>query len=56
MLFKKIFLVYLPKLDKYYVVKAKDEASAAVKVINAFKPKFDAIQGYTFIKNMRVIK
>lgn len=56
MFFKKIFLVYLPKLDKYYVIKAKNEASAATKVINTFKPNFDVIQGYRFIKNIAVIK
>lgn len=56
MFFKKIFLVYLPKLDKYYVVKAKDKASATVKVINAFRPNFDIIQGYRFIKNIATIK
>ena len=56
MFFRKNFLVYLPQLNVYYIIKARNEADAASKLINAFRLRIEDIQGYKFIKNVSLIK
>ena len=56
MFFRKNFLVYLPQLNVYYIIKARDESTAATKLINAFRLRIEDIQGYKFIKNVSLIK
>lgn len=46
MFFKKEYIFYLPKLNKYRTVKAKNEAEAVYKLINFYKGRIEDIENY----------
>lgn len=56
MFFRKDFLFYLPRLDKYEIVKARDESTAIWKLINAYKLREIDIENFVIIENFDIIK
>ena len=55
MFFKKDFLFYLPKIDKYKKMKAKHESETVWKFCNQHKFAETLIENYE-IKNFDIIK
>ena len=53
---KKNFLFYLPRLHKFYIVKAKDESYAVSKLINHFKGSEKMLENYEIIKDVSTPK
>ena len=53
---KKIFLFYLPKMYKFYIVKAKDESYAVSKLINHFRGSEKMLENYEIIKDVSTPK
>ena len=51
----KMFLIYLPVLDTYCAIKAKDESEAVYKLCYNFRKREDLIDCYMIIKNFRLI-
>ena len=56
MFFKKYFLFYLPKLDKYEIIKATDESEAVWKLINNYLSDVRKTDNYEIIKNIHIIR
>ena len=56
MLFKKDFLFYLPKINKYKIIKARDESEAVWKLCNYYKGAEERITNYRIQRNFDVIK
>ncbi len=53
---KKYFLFYLPKLNKFKIVKSRDESEAVWKLVNYYKSREEDLTGYRFIRNIHIIK
>ena len=49
MFFKKDFLFYLPKLNKYKIIKARDESTAVWKLCNHFRLREKDIEDFEII-------
>lgn len=56
MMFKKDFLFYLPKIDKYKIIKARDESEAVWKLCNYYRLAEERMENYKIIKNFDIIK
>ena len=56
MFFKKYFLFYLPMLDEFEIIKARDESEAVWKLCINFYLREEDIENYEIIRNMDVIK
>ena len=56
MFFKKDFLFYLPYINKYKIIKAKDESEAVWKLCNYYKLKEYCITNYQIKRNFDIIK
>ena len=56
MFFKKYFLFYLPKLDKFKIIKARDESEAVWKLCINYRLREEDIENYEIIKNIDIIK
>ena len=56
MFFKKDFLFYLPKINKYKIIKAKDESEAVWKLCNYYRLAEERMENYEIIKNFNIIK
>lgn len=54
--FKKDFLFYLPKINKYKIIKAKDESEAVWKLCNYYRLIEGHMENYRIIKNFDIIK
>lgn len=55
-MFKKDFLFYLPKINKYKIIKAKDESEAIYKLCRNYLAREELTENYQIIKNFNVIK
>ena len=56
MFFRKDFLFYLPRLDKYKIVKARNKSTAIWKLINAYRLREIDIENFVIIENFDIIK
>lgn len=52
MFFKKKFIFYLPKLNKYIEIKAKNESYAVYELCRRFRLKEYLIEDYEIIKGL----
>lgn len=43
-------------MNKYYIIKARDESKAVWKLLNRFKSAEDKISEYIIVKNYGIIK
>lgn len=56
MFFKKNFLFYLPKLNKYIIIKAKDISYAVNRLCREFALKEEYLENYVIITHCKTIK
>jgi hypothetical protein len=52
MFFKKYFLFYLPNLNTFEIIKAKDESEAVWRLINNHVLHVEDVDNYEIIKNV----
>ena len=50
MFFKKIFLFYLPRLDKYKIIRAKDQSYAVHILCRNYQYNPSLIKDFTIVK------
>ena len=48
--FRKRFIFYLPQLDKYIEIKAKDESYAVSELFRRYRLKINLVQDYKLVK------
>ena len=56
MFFKENFLFYLPKTDKYIIIKAKDISTAVYKLCREYRSKEECLENYKIITGYKTIK
>lgn len=56
MVFKKDFLFYLPQINKYKIIKARDESNAVFKLCSNYLTREELIKDYEIIKRFDIIK
>ena len=56
MFFKKYFLFYLPRLDKFKIIRARDESEAVWKLCSNYYRREEYIENYEIIRNIDIIK
>ena len=56
MFLKKYFLFYLPRLDKFKIIKARNESEAVWKLCVNYCCREEDIENYKIIKNVDIIK
>ena len=56
MFLNKYFLFYLPLINKYKIIKAKDESQAVQKLLQRYRLKKYEVENYQILKNFDIIK
>ena len=53
---KRNYLIYLPTIAQYVVVRARSEGKAVEKLHKAYRSRLNVLQNYTFIRSARMIE